>query len=92
MLAERLGLSARLWAGDVSRLRMAAWLSDKEGADAICRTYPFAGDFDPLDPYWALACVGGRWYVASTANTRFMAGEPLQDDGLRLARPVEIPW
>ena len=77
--------------GPYPDLRIAARLGERFGADELCGTYPFAGDFDPHDPYWALACVGGRWYVASTVNARFEVGEAVPDEGVRLVRPVTVP-
>ncbi|QEL15873.1 hypothetical protein [Limnoglobus roseus] len=77
--------------GPYPDLRIAAGLGERFGADAVCGTHPFVGDLDPLDPYWSLACVGGQWHLASTVRARFMAGEPLPDEGVRLVRPVTVP-
>jgi hypothetical protein len=83
--------------GPYPDLRIAAWLSQHLGVDALCSTYDFAGNLDPHDPYWALACIGGRWYLGSTCGTRLMG--PYTDgvdsfpgtEQVRLVRPVEVP-
>jgi hypothetical protein len=83
--------------GPYPDLRMAATLWERFGADALCGTYPFAGELDPHDPYWSLACIKGRWYLASTAGTRLMGPytdgerEFPGDEGVRLVRPVVVP-
>lgn len=83
--------------GPYPDLRLAARLWERFGADSLCGTYPFAGDPDPNDPYWSLACVGGRWYLASTGGTRLMG--PYTDGArsfpggspVRLVRPIVAP-
>ncbi|MGL4419181.1 MAG: hypothetical protein ACRCZF_00825 [Gemmataceae bacterium] len=83
--------------GPYPDLRIAARLCERFGADALCGTYPFAGEVDPHDPYWSLACVGGRWYLASTAGTRLMGPytDGIRDcpgeEAVRLVRPVVVP-
>jgi len=83
--------------GSYPDLRVAARLCERFGTDALCGTYPFAGELDPHDPYWSLACVGGQWYLASTSGTRLMG--PYTDgvrqfpgeEAVRLVRPVVVP-
>ena len=83
--------------GPYPDLRIAAWLSRWCGVDSLCSTYEFVGDLDAHDPYWSLACVGGRWHLASTDGTRLMG--PYTDgvrrfpgdQKVRLVRPVELP-
>lgn len=78
-------------------LRIAWQLWERFGADALCGTYPFAGELDPHDPYWSLACVDGQWYLASTSGTRLMG--PYTDgirtfpgeESIRLVRQVAVP-
>ncbi len=83
--------------GPYPDLRVATRLWERFGADALCGTYPFAGELDPQDPYWSLAYISGRWYLASTAGTRLMGP---YTDGVRafpgdaavqLVRPVTVP-
>lgn len=77
-------------------LRIAEHLSGRFGVDVLCGTYPFVGALDPQDPYWVLALVAGRWYLASTAGTRLMGpyigGEGLNNADVRLIRAVHVPW
>jgi hypothetical protein len=83
--------------GPYPDLRVAARLWERFGTDALCGTYPFAGELDPHDPYWSLACVGGQWYLASTCGTSLMG--PYTDgvrkfpgeEAVRLVRPVAVP-
>jgi hypothetical protein len=83
--------------GPYPDLRVAARLWELFGADALCGTYPFAGELDPFDPYWSLACIGGRWYLASTSGTRLMGpysdgvSEFPGDEAIRLVRSVAVP-
>jgi len=83
--------------GPYPDLRVAARLWERFGADALCGTYPFAGELDPHDPYWSLACVGGQWYLASTCGTRLMGPytdgtrEIPGEEAVRLVRPVAVP-
>jgi hypothetical protein len=78
-------------------LRIAEQLRKQLGVDSLCGTYPFVGDLDPSDPYWSLAYVGGRWYLASTFGTRLMG--PSTDgirivggsESVRLVRSVSVP-
>ncbi|VTR99439.1 hypothetical protein [Tuwongella immobilis] len=83
--------------GPYPDLRVAVRLWERFGADALCGTYPFAGERDPNDPYWSLACIGGRWYLASTCGTRLMGpytdGTRVfpGDEAVRLVRPVAVP-
>lgn len=83
--------------GSYPDLRIADYFSKQLGVDSLCGTYPFAGDLDPHDPYWSLACVGGQWHLASTEGTRLMG--PYTDgvqkfpgsDQVRLVRSVCVP-
>ncbi|HEY1399046.1 hypothetical protein [Roseateles sp.] len=72
---EDLTLAVRLWA--------------RFGVNALCHTYPFVEEVDPRDPYWALACIEGRWHLADTSGTRLWGDG---DGKVRLVRAVEIPW
>ncbi len=83
--------------GPYPDLRVAARIWELFGADSLCGVYPFAGDLDPHDPYWSLACVGGRWHLASTCDTRLMgpysdgAREVPGSEKVRLVQPVDVP-
>jgi hypothetical protein len=83
--------------GPYPDLRVAAWLWERFGADSLCGTYPFVGELGPHDPYWSLACVGGRWYLASTAGTRLLgpytdgARELPGEEAVRLVRLIMLP-
>jgi hypothetical protein len=83
--------------GPYPDLRIAVKLWDQFGTNSLCGTYPFAGDLDPYDPYWSLACISGQWFLASTAGTRLMGPytdgirEFPGDEIVRLVRPVAIP-
>src|SRR4051794_26155209 len=55
--------------GPFPDLRVADWLFRRLGVNSLCGTYDFAGDLDPYDPYWSLACVGGKWFLTSTSGT-----------------------
>lgn len=78
-------------------LRIAEHLWKQIGVDSLCGTYPFARNLDPHDPYWSLACVGGRWHLASTEGTRLMGPYTdgirhfAGDKSVRLVRPVSVP-
>ncbi len=75
--------------GPYPDLHVASLAWERFGLDALCSTYPFVGNLDPADPYWSLALVGGRWFLASTCGTRLMSDE---DRGsIRLIRPVVVP-
>lgn len=82
--------------GPYPDLRIASWLY-QQGVDSLCGTYEFAGMLDPHDPYWSLACIGGRWYLASTAGTRLMGpytdgtSESIGNDKIQIERPIELP-
>jgi hypothetical protein len=83
--------------GPYPDLRIAEQLWKQFGIDSLCGTYPFVGDFDPFDPYWSLACIGGEWHLASTSGTRLMG--PYTDGircfpgsaAVRLVRSVSVP-
>jgi hypothetical protein len=78
-------------------LRIAEYFSRQFDVSSLCSTYPFAGDLDPQDPYWSLACIGGQWHLASTCGTRLMG--PYTDgvrefpgsNQVRLVRSVSVP-
>lgn len=83
--------------GEYPDLRVADWLSRRLVVNCLCGVYPFAGDLDPQDPYWWLACVGGAWHLADADGTRLMG--PYTDGShtfpgdqpVRLVRPVSLP-
>ena len=81
----------------LKELRVAVGLRERFGADALCGTCPFAGELDPYDPYWSLAYINDRWYLASTAGTRLMGPysdgvrEFPGDEAVKLVRPVAVP-
>jgi hypothetical protein len=83
--------------GDFPDIRFADWLYRRLEIDSLCSTYDFAGDLDPCDPYWSLACIGGKWFLVSTSGTALMG--PYTDgnrtipgdEKVRIIRPVEIP-
>ncbi|MFI5532015.1 hypothetical protein ACIA8O_26125 [Kitasatospora sp. NPDC051853] len=77
-------------------LRVAERLAECHGVDVLCGVDPAFVDVDPQDPYYRLALVGGRWYLASTAGTR-LAGpyaapdeDGFRDDPVELIRQVEM--
>jgi hypothetical protein len=83
--------------GPYPDLRIADCLFRRLGINALCSIYDFAGELDPYDPYWSLACIGGDWFLASTSGTALMGPytDGVQsfagDDKVRLVRPIEIP-
>jgi hypothetical protein len=83
--------------GPFPDVRIAERLWQRFATNSLCDVYPFAGDLDPHDPYWSLACIEGRWYLASTCGTRLMgpytegASKIPGDDKVRLIRPVTVP-
>jgi hypothetical protein len=92
-----LACSAECGLGPYPGLRIAAYFSKQFGVNSLCGTYPFVGDLDPYDPYWSLACVDGRWHLASTAGTRLMGSytDGVQEfpggESVRLVRAVSVP-
>jgi hypothetical protein len=78
-------------------LRIADWLSRRLALNCLCSVYPFAGDLDPHDPYWWLACIACDWHLADADGTRLMG--PYTDGThtfpgdkpVRLVRPVALP-
>jgi hypothetical protein len=48
-------------------LRIAAELWKQYRVNSLCDVYPFAGEFDPHDPYWWLACIDGQRRIPSSA-------------------------
>ncbi len=83
--------------GACPELRVADWLCRQLGINCLCGVYPFAGDIDPHDPYWWLACVGGEWHLADADGSRLMgpytdgARTFPGDQAVRLVRPVALP-
>jgi hypothetical protein len=65
--------------GTYPDLKIAVQLYRRLGVDAVCGVYDFAG-VDSCDPYWQLAHIGGRWFLAS-----------LGTEAIRLERPIDIP-
>lgn len=86
--------------GPYPDLRVAEHLGVRHGVDVLCGIDPSLSDVDPLDPYYRLALIGRRWYLASTAGTRLMGPYTVYDaDGVRkepgdepvkLIRPVVV--
>ncbi|MGV9310662.1 hypothetical protein ACWDR0_00515 [Streptomyces sp. NPDC003691] len=84
--------------GPYPDLRLAEHIAERFGADVLCGADPAFADVDPADPYYSLALVGGRWYLASTARTRLAGpsvmsgGRELPADGepVLLIRPVPV--
>jgi hypothetical protein len=74
-------------------LRVAEYLYTYFGCNVLCGTYPFVGDLEPQDPYWALAYVNGQWYFADTCDTPLMGFDLVSgiDDEVRLIRPITVP-
>jgi hypothetical protein len=75
--------------GSFPDLRVASHLSERLEVDALCGTYPFVGPLDPHDPYWFLASIKGRWYLASTVDTRLM--DERGQRAIELVREIQIP-
>ncbi|MEV7289520.1 hypothetical protein AB0O01_34070 [Streptomyces sp. NPDC093252] len=72
-------------------LRLAEHIAARFRADVLCGAEPALTGVDPDDPYYALALVGGRWHLASTAFTRLHAsGEEPDDEPVMLIRPVAV--
>ncbi len=86
--------------GPYPDLRVAEHLGARHGVDVLCGVDPAVSDVDPLDPYYRLALVGGRWHLASTAGTRLMGPytvcdadgfrEEPGDEPVKLIRPVVV--
>lgn len=83
--------------GPFPDLRVADRLFRHLGVNCLCGTYEFAGDLYPYDPYWSLACVSGKWFLASTSGTVLMGPytDGIQsfpgDKKVRLIHSVELP-
>jgi hypothetical protein len=56
-------------------MRVAEYIHQLFGCNILYETYPFVGNLDTYDPYWALAYVDGTWYLADTINTLLMNNE-----------------
>ncbi|MEU0407698.1 hypothetical protein ABZ307_07680 [Streptomyces griseorubiginosus] len=86
--------------GPYPDLRLAEHLGERFGMDVLCGVDASLVEVDPHDPYYALALVGGSWYLASTAGTRLMgpytvcdAGDLRNEPGdepVKLLRPVVV--
>ena len=63
-------------------MEIAEAAATAHGTDALCdvRALPGVGDLDPQDPYWALALIGHKWFLVSTAGTSLM-GPYIWGDG-----------
>jgi hypothetical protein len=81
--------------GDYPDLRLAEYLSQSFSCHALTETYPFAGDLDLHDPYWVMAYIDRKWYLADTVNTPLMGvdmdGEEIGNEAIKLVRPLTIP-
>jgi hypothetical protein len=88
-LLDVFGCGDELGLGSFPDLRMASHLCKRLGVDALCGTYPFVGALHPHDPYWSMACIEGRWYLASTVDTRLM--NERSTGVIKLIREIEIP-
>ena len=74
-------------------LRVAEHMGERLGVDVLCGVDPSVSDVDPSDPYYRLALVGGRWYLASVAFTRLTGpdtADSLHDESVKLIRPVVV--
>lgn len=86
--------------GPYPDLRLAEHIGERFGVDVLCGVHPSLVDVDPYDPYYALALVGGRWHLASTAGTRLMGPYTVRgadgfrtepgDEPVKLIRPVVV--
>jgi len=82
--------------GPYPDLRVAELLAERFGVDVLCGVDPAVVDVDPHDPFYSLALIGGRWYLASTAGTRLMGPytdgirEEPGDEPVKLIRPVVV--
>ena len=79
--------------GPYPDLRVAEHMGERPGVDALCGVDPAVSGVDPLDPYYRLALVGGRWYLASVALTRLMGPDTegsLHGEPVKLIRPVVV--
>ncbi|MDH6580744.1 hypothetical protein [Kitasatospora sp. MAP5-34] len=86
--------------GPYPDLRVAEHVGERLGVDVLGGVYPSLADVDPRDPYYALALIGGRWYLASTAGSRLMGPYTVcgadgirtetGDEPVKLIRPVVV--
>jgi hypothetical protein len=88
-LLEVFGCGEELGLGRFPDLRLAAHIGERFGMDALCGTYPFVGPLDPHDPFWSLALVEGRWFLASTVEMKLM--DERATGAIKLIREVEVP-
>lgn len=78
-------------------LSIASWFSCRLDVNSLCDTHDLVAGLDQHDPYWSLACIGGRWYLASTSGTPLMGPytDGLQtfpgDEKVQLLRNIELP-
>ncbi|MFE7493125.1 hypothetical protein [Kitasatospora sp. NPDC057541] len=90
-----LGLVVHVHAFDLGPhpdLRLAQHIGERFGLDVLCGAHPSLVDVDPQDPYYALALVAGRWFLASTAHTRLMGPYSVRGaDGLLREEPGDEP-
>jgi hypothetical protein len=88
--------------GSCPDLRIAEQFGDRFGVDVLCDVDASICVVDPRDPYYSLARVDGRWYLASTAGTRLMGpylvaraegvwGKERGGEPVRLIRSVSVP-
>ncbi|MFF7275103.1 hypothetical protein [Streptomyces griseorubiginosus] len=79
--------------GPYPDLRVAEHMGERLGVDVLCGVDPSVSDVDPSDPYYRLALVGGRWYLASVAFTRLTepdTADSSHDEPVKLIRPVVV--
>jgi len=58
--------------GECPDLRLAEYLSPRLGVSSLCDPAGLVPGLDPCDPYWFLARVEGRWYLADASNSPLM--------------------
>lgn len=96
-LLNVLSWSDRCGLGPDPELAIASRMSSRLGIDSLCSVPDLVPDIDPCDPYWSLACIGGRWFLASTCGTALMGPRIGEDDATSryrkvcLVRDIEVP-
>ena len=83
--------------GGYPELRIAEHLFKTYSVNCLCQNCDFVEGLDPQDPYWSVAHVNGRWYLASTAGTPLMG--PYSDGTreypgekeVKLLRELKVP-